>query len=357
MPNTATNCNKSWTVEKDSGDTCCSITQKFGITLDQFYTWNPDVTDNCGTNFWVGESYRVGIDPNKPTTTPSRASSSVASTTSMKNSSRSTSESSPVTTSVPPNTEPYTTNWPITNWTITPTTIESSFPPQRTQPGQPPRCNNWYLVEPTDTCKMILSTNSWLTLEKLRTTTDGPANVPTFAGNYTFTTLPEVNSTLVAEPTQTGIISGCLSYYQAQEGETCRSIVDGHYLTEEDFLVMNPALDGKRDGLWKGYYYCDVGPSGITVMPPTATSRPAAVPSGQDSHCQHWYQRDGESCADIVTMFGAFSLSDFLSWNPSLGGQSCGGIVDGTWHCVGVPGTPTTRTEPLPGATQPPTPT
>ncbi|KAK7922955.1 hypothetical protein PG985_007026 [Apiospora marii] len=388
MPNTAPNCNKFWTVEKDSGDTCWSITQKFGITLDQFYTWNPDVTDDCATNFWVGESYCVGIDPNKPTTISSLSSSSIGSTSTR--STRSSSASSPITTSMPPNTEPYTANWPITNWTITPTTIESSFPPQRTQPGQPPRCNNWYLVEPTDTCKMILSTNSWLTLEKLHawnptlhddcsglyagwwlcigvpptsavefgwTTTDGPASVPTFAGNYTFTTLPEIDSTFVAEPTQTSIVSGCLSYYQAQEGETCRSIVDGHYLTEKDFLAMNPALDGKCDGLWNGYYYCVVGPSGITVMPPTATAPPTAIPSGQDSHCQHWYQRDGESCDDIVTMFGAFSLSDFLSWNPSLGGPSCGGIVDGAWYCVGVPGTPTTRTEPLPDVTQPPTPT
>ena len=116
----------------------------------------------------------------------------------------------------------------------------------------------------------------------------------------------------VAEPMQPGIISGCSSYYQAQEGETCRSIVDGHYMTEEDFMAMNPALDGKCDGLWKCYYCCVVGPSGITVMPPTATAPSAAIPSGQDSHCQHWYQRNGESCADIVTMFGAFPLSDLV---------------------------------------------
>lgn len=106
------------------------------------------------------------------------------------------------------------------------------------------------------------------------TTTDAPANVPTFTGNYTFTTLPEVNSTFKAEPTQTGIVGGCLSYYQAQDGETYRNIVDGHYLTQEDFMAMNPALNGNCDGLWLGYYYCVVGPSGITAMPPTATSPP-----------------------------------------------------------------------------------
>ncbi|KAK8089858.1 hypothetical protein PG997_004819 [Apiospora hydei] len=380
MPNIAPNCNKFWTVLKDSGDSCWSITQKFGITLDQFYTWNPDVTDDCGTNFWVGESYCVGVDPNKPTTRPS-SSSTVA-----KTSTSSTASSS----SRAPNTEPYTTNFPITSWSIAPTTIESSFPPQRTQPGQPPKCNNWYLVNPADTCEMIVSTNSWLTLENLHawnptldadcsglyagwwlcigvpttsteefgwTTTDVPANVPTFAGNYTFTTLPEVDSTFIAEPTQTGIVSGCLSYYKAQDGDTCRSIVDGHFLTEEDFMAMNPALNGNCDGMWLNYYYCVVGPSGITAMPATATSPPATVPSGQNPKCQHWYQRDGESCTDIVAMFGAFSLSDFLSWNPSIGGVSCSGITDGAWYCVGIPGTPTTRTTPLSTTTQPLTPT
>ncbi|KAK8139613.1 carbohydrate-binding module family 50 protein [Apiospora sp. TS-2023a] len=45
------------------------------------------------------------------------------------------------------------------------------------------------------------------------TTTDGPANVPTFTGSYTLTTLPEVDRTFPAEPTQTGIVNGCLSHY------------------------------------------------------------------------------------------------------------------------------------------------
>ncbi|KAI8959037.1 hypothetical protein F5Y11DRAFT_359517 [Daldinia sp. FL1419] len=386
MPNIVKNCNAFYTVLEGSGDSCWSITQQFGITLDQFYIWNPDVTDDCGTNFWPGYSYCVGIDPNMPITTSS--SSTISTTTS---SSSSVTSNSTITTSVPPNTEPYTTNWPITNWTITPTTIETNFPPQRTQLGQPPACNNWYYVNPTDTCDGIVSTNSWLTLENLHawnpaldsdcsglyagwwlcigipttstaefgwTTTDAPPDIPTFTGNYTFTPLPEVNSTFVASPTQTGIVSGCLSYYQAQSGDTCRNIVDGNYLTQDEFLAMNPALNGNCDGLWEGYYYCVVGPSGITAMPPTATSPPATIPSGQTSDCSHWYQRDGESCADIVTMFGIFSLSDFITWNPSVGGESCQGIVDGAWYCVGIPGTPTTRTAPVPTTTdQPLTPT
>lgn len=185
------------------------------------------------------------------------------------------------------------------------------------------------------------------------TTTGATAVIPTFTGNYTFTTFPEVDSSFTASPTQTGIVSGCLSYYQAQTGDTCRNIVDGHFLTEADFMAMNPALNGNCDGLWVDYWYCVVGPQGITAMPITATSPPASTPSGQTGQCQHWYQSEGQSCSDIVAMFGAFSLADFISWNPSVGGESCGGIVDGAWYCVGVPGTPTTRTTPLATTSQP----
>jgi hypothetical protein len=32
-----------------------------GITLDQFYSWNPAVSKDCVTNFWLGQAYCVGV--------------------------------------------------------------------------------------------------------------------------------------------------------------------------------------------------------------------------------------------------------------------------------------------------------
>jgi hypothetical protein len=139
------------------------------------------------------------------------------------------------------------------------------------------------------------------------------------------------------------------------QGNTCRDFVDGHYLTEEDFFMWNPALNGNCDGLWADYYYCVVGPGGITAMPPTVTIPPASIPYGQTEQCQRWYQRGGESCQELVVMFSTFSLNDFLGWNPSIGSE-CANIADGQWYCVGIPGTPTTRTAPIP-TTEPPVPT
>ncbi|KAK4149688.1 hypothetical protein C8A00DRAFT_18657 [Chaetomidium leptoderma] len=45
--------------------------------------------------------------------------------------------------------------------------------------------------------------------------------------------------------------------------------------------------------------------------------------------------------------FGTFSESDFIAWNPSVLGD-CHGLRTDTYYCIATPGTPTTRTEPLP---------
>lgn len=60
FPNIACNCNKFYDIGPD--DTCPSVQTRFGITADQFFQWNPDVSKNCTFNFYVGFSYCVGAD-------------------------------------------------------------------------------------------------------------------------------------------------------------------------------------------------------------------------------------------------------------------------------------------------------
>lgn len=123
-------------------------------------------------------------------------------------------------------------------------------------------------------------------------------------------------------------------------------MVDNVLLTEADFFAWNPVLNNDCNGLWTNYWYCVVGPNGITAMPPTVTTVPAVRPPNQIGVCNRWYQRDGESCGEIAAMFGTFSEANFKSWNPSAG-TGCEFLVDGAWYCVGIPGTPTTRTAPV----------
>ncbi|OTB14127.1 carbohydrate-binding module family 50 protein [Daldinia sp. EC12] len=53
------NCNR-WAVVED-GVTCSNMAAAAGISLAQFLTWNPAVSEDCLTNYWVGEAYCVGV--------------------------------------------------------------------------------------------------------------------------------------------------------------------------------------------------------------------------------------------------------------------------------------------------------
>ncbi len=73
------------------------------------------------------------------------------------------------------------------------------------------------------------------------------------------------------------------------------------------------------------------------------------------SNCTAWYQTDDtDDCDVIAAMFGTFSKADFVRWNPIVF-SDCSNIKPDTYYCVAVPGTPSTRTAPLPTTTKTPT--
>lgn len=143
------NCN-NWYLIKD-GDSCGTVEAAYGITHEQFLEWNPAVSSDCATNFWLGEAYCVGVGP-------------LASGSTTTKSSTSTTTSSSINTS----TTPYSTRYPVTNWTISSPTVGTQWPPTQTQAGQPSYCNYWHLVQGGDTCAGIASMYStWMTLADL----------------------------------------------------------------------------------------------------------------------------------------------------------------------------------------------
>jgi LysM repeat protein len=70
---TASNCNLWYDVV--SGDSCTTVEQKFGITHTQFISWNPAVSSDCSANFWIGNSYCVGVGAGVSSTTTTRTAS------------------------------------------------------------------------------------------------------------------------------------------------------------------------------------------------------------------------------------------------------------------------------------------
>lgn len=173
--NIAKNCNAFHTVV--DGDGCYSIEIKYGISNDDFIKWNPDVSDDCLTNFWLGSSYCVGVGAVVSTSASSKPTSlSVASSSSIKMSSSSigtvtTAKSSPTkpsSSSVRPSaTAPYSIREPVTSWNISSTTVEAAFPPKKTQEGQPSYCTNWHLVVAGETCEGIVGSATWATMAEL----------------------------------------------------------------------------------------------------------------------------------------------------------------------------------------------
>ncbi|KAK4143163.1 uncharacterized protein C8A04DRAFT_29180 [Dichotomopilus funicola] len=373
----AANCNKWHVVAK--GDDCPSVEKKYKITSAEFLKWNPAVDKKCTKNFWVKYSYCVGIDKDAhPTSTSTtKSTSKTSSKTSTKTSSTKT---------VPTSTPPYSTRNPVTSYSNTPGKTATAFPPEHTKPGQPPNCNRWHWVSIGDSCQSIVNLYStrltaeqfheynpsvgddcsglfvgWYVCVGTQSKTSSSIGWSTSATNASIPAPTEFNpppatfvQNFTAEPHQSGIPDSCGNFYLAQNGDTCKTVLGIYnYINKDQFFDWNPALKGNCDSLQSGMYYCVANfEAGKAPMPATLTSGASPTASGTTSECKAWYQAVGsDNCATISITFGTFSEDDFITWNPSVS-PDCSTIVENTFYCVAVPGTPTTRT-----ATVPPTPT
>ncbi len=166
LANIATSCNSWHTVV--AGDGCWAIENEYGITHENFILWNPDISDDCATNFWAGYAYCVRVGAVASRTSKSTTSSLIISTSSTTISNP-ISTSSSVLTTIPTTTlnATYSIRVPVTSWNSTSTTVETAFPPKKTQPGQPSYCNNWHHASVGDTCQRIVGSTARMTLEQL----------------------------------------------------------------------------------------------------------------------------------------------------------------------------------------------
>ncbi|KAK0612011.1 hypothetical protein B0T14DRAFT_571853 [Immersiella caudata] len=383
FPGTPPSCNAWHLVE--TGQNCDTIASLYGITRAQFLEYNPDVSTDCANNFWLGYAYCVRLGSTvsgsvTPTPTPSSSSpgeSASSSTTSFYNST-------------------YSIEHPVTSWMIsTPTIDNSTWPPTQTQAGQPAYCNNWHLVQDRDDCDSILFqyggwmsladfiawnpavqtdcsglyVNYWVCVGIQPQTTGIVEVIPTVTANITLpplvpgtsTSLPSLDPVFTPTPTHGPLPTNCVAYYLAHANETCADVLTAHVeINEAQFLVWNPVLGSTctDQPLEEGSYYCAGAYDGddAYLLPiPTATAQPSPVPSDTTGTCVAWYYNDGGlTCDDMVLIFGRFSLANFIAWNPSVGSTCGAGLQDDMWYCVGVPGTPTTRTAAVPTTLFPP---
>ncbi|OBT87560.1 hypothetical protein VE02_03777 [Pseudogymnoascus sp. 03VT05] len=355
MTGIAANCNKFYAVV--TGDDCETVAAAFKITKQQFLAWNPAVSSDCTTNFWLGESYCVGTGK-----------AGVSSTKSTK-STKSTNSDAPHTT-------------------------VHTKPDKPTQTGTICNCNKWYDVVEGDDCGTIATvfgikladflkmnpavssdcaTNFWLgnsycvgtsTGACTTSTSTKPHSTSTISSSYSIIPQPSssyvqvTRSTATSWPptqTQAGQVPYCNKWKLVYPGDTCASI-QARYSTSmslDDFKSWNPALGAKCTNLFANYYVC-VGiqsqtsathnttatsqwypPYTSTVHPtPNSTFVPSPTQSGIPPSCMAFYQATtNDTCESIIKEEGYVSLDELKEYNPALG-SDCSGLIPGDYYCV-----------------------
>uniref|UniRef100_L2FME9 LysM domain-containing protein n=1 Tax=Colletotrichum fructicola (strain Nara gc5) TaxID=1213859 RepID=L2FME9_COLFN len=220
-------CNK-WDVVTE-GDSCGSLASDNGISIEQFFAWNPAVSKDCITNFWLGQAYCVGVSGagSGATTTPS-------------------------------STRPSMTAAPT--------------PPAPTHTGQPSDCNKWDVVVDGDSCGSMAADNG-ITVDQFYAW--NPAVSKDCVTNFwlgqaycvgrssvggTPTTTPPASTTAKPTPpapTHTGQPANCNKWDVVVDGDGCASMASDNGITLDQFYAWNPAVS--RDcvtNFWLGQAYC-----------------------------------------------------------------------------------------------------
>ncbi|KAL2060599.1 hypothetical protein VTL71DRAFT_9240 [Oculimacula yallundae] len=308
-----------WDTATDKSYNCDYFEYNWALTHQQFVSYNPSVKSDC-SGVIVGDSYCVEQNNGNPVTTST--SSQPSATTTAK--------------------------------------------PSPTQSGLTSNCVKFYQVMSGDTCQGIVDQYGTFTLSDFYGWNPAVQNdcSKLGAGYYvcvgvpgTPTFKPTSSSAATSAgptPTQSGIVSNCKTYYKAVSGDDC-NVIPAKFgtFTSQDFISWNPAVGSDCQHLFLGYYYC-VGVPGTPTTRPTSTTKtsttsaaptgPSPTQSGITSSCNNYYKVvSGDTCQGIVDKYGTFSLSSFYSWNPSVGAD-CSHLFVGYYVCVGVPGTPKTRT-------------
>ncbi|KAI1108517.1 carbohydrate-binding module family 50 protein [Nemania sp. NC0429] len=313
------NCNSFYYVVP--GDTCDAIVKKYGITLTQFYTWNPAVGSSCAF-LGLGDYVCVGtLDVTGTTTT------------------------TPVSTTTKPG-----------NGISTPTPVQT---------GIASNCNLFYDVQSGDMCGDIAAAYG-ISLANFYAWNPAVGSTCTnlIAGDYvcvgtiasstgmTTTTKPRTTTTgngiSTPTPVQTGIASNCNKFYLVQSGDTCDVIAAAKGVSVSNIYAWNPAVGvGTCTNLIAGDYIC-IGVIGFTTTtttttPPTSTTpqgngiaTPTPFQAGMASDCNSFYfVKTGDTCDTIAASKG-ISVANFYNWNPAVGANTCRTLQASTYACVGV---------------------
>ncbi|KAF3402057.1 LysM domain-containing protein [Penicillium rolfsii] len=308
------NCNAFHLVA--SGDSCQAIATEAGVSLADFFTWNPTVGSGCAS-LWLGYYVCTGI-AGDPTTTISPTSTQSSGTK-----------------------------------IITPTPIQSNVVAN---------CDVFYMFKSGDTCQAIAST-SMISLTDFYAwnPTVGSGCTSLLAGDYvcvmitgftvTTSTKPATttsgNGIPTPSPTQSGMADDCDQFHLVMSGDSCASIASSAGISLANFYSWNPTVGNSCSNLWLGYYVCvdivgyiSTATTRITTTSTTTTAgngvtTPTPIQAGMVADCDKFYLvGTGASCSAIATEEGV-TVAQIESWNSRVG-SGCTDLWLGHYICVGV---------------------
>ncbi|KAL7934419.1 hypothetical protein V8C35DRAFT_327295 [Trichoderma chlorosporum] len=300
----ASNCNKFHKVV--SGDTCSVLASSNGISLDDFYSWNPAVGSSC-TSLVLDYYVCVGIIGTGGSTTSKPG-----------------------------------------NGISTPGPVQT---------GIVGNCNSFHLVVSGDTCADIAS-KSGISLDSFYAWNPAVKNDCTqlLVGDYVCvgiiggtTAKPTSTSTKLGNgistpgPIQTGMIGTCNKFHLVVSGDTCADIASNNGVTLANFYAWNPAVKTDCTSLILGDYVCVGIVGGTTVKPTSSTkpgngiSTPGPIQTGMIGSCNKFHLVvSGDTCADIASK-GGITLANFYAWNPAIK-TDCTSLILGDYVCIGIVG-------------------
>lgn len=217
----ASNCNGFHLVV--SGDQCGIIAADYGISLSQFYAWNPAVGTSC-SYLDLGDYVCISVIGQKPTTT------FVTSTT-----------------------------------TTTPGNGISTPTPYQT--GMASNCDAFHLVVSGDQCGIIASQYG-ISLENFYAWNPAVGNSCQYLdlGDYVCvgttgnapspTTTTPGNGIPTPTPYQTGMTTNCDSFHLVVSGDQCGILAYDYHISLDQFYSWNPAVGSSCRYLDLGYYVC-----------------------------------------------------------------------------------------------------
>ncbi|KAF2004067.1 carbohydrate-binding module family 50 protein [Amniculicola lignicola CBS 123094] len=284
------------------GDQCGTIAAKYGISLSQFYSWNPDVGTSCG-GLWL-ETYVcvsiIGVNPPSSTAAPTP-----------------------------------------TNGISTPSPIQT---------GMVGNCDLFYKVASGDECGNI-ATKYGITLTQFYTWNPAVGSTcnklqadvyvcVSIIGQTQPTQTPTpTNGITTPLPIQTGMNANCDVFYKVVSGDQCGTIASKNGISLSQFYGWNPAVGTSCTALQADVYVCVsiIGHTPPTPTPTNGITTPSPIQTGMVGNCDAFHKViSGDQCGLIATKYG-ISLSQFYAWNAAVG-TTCAGLQADTWVCVSIIG-------------------